>query len=400
MALFRYQAINETGKTISGKINAENALAAKKKLSQSDLTVFEITELKSSRHKTRITLATAEKALFIRQLATLLGAGYTLEKALQSCARQSQSAKIQTLSQALYARVSEGIPFYRALGEYPKIFDKTFCATVSAGEESGHFATILERLADYAEGANQLKDSVKQALIYPIILFVVATLMIAYLLINVVPDVVNVFNRSGQSLPLMTNALLALSELIRQYGLIFFGALVVLIFLVKRYVNKADNQRAWHALWLKLPLLSPIIKSYHAANYSLTLSMLLNAGVRLVDALKIANQSLANAAMKAVADNAYQEVQKGKSLAQSLMTEKHVFPGMLIELIDSGERSARLAEMLGKAGQIYQHQSQSRIKTLTALLAPVMILIMGGLIFLIVLAILLPIFDLNETINR
>lgn len=399
MPIFHYQAVDSEGKTVKKTIEADSQLQAKQRLSEQSLVVFELAEAhpKSQRYQTR--LSQTQRNLLINQLATLLGAGYTLENALRSCGRQSQDARLKQLVEAIHQRVVEGVAFHQALAAYPKIFDETFCATVKAGESSGYLATVLAQLAEHAETATLMRDNVRQALVYPMILAVVAGLMIAYLMTAVVPDVVKVFIRSGQELPAITQVLLTVSHIIADYGIYLLVGFVVLIFGLRRCFSQPKWRAYLHRWALRLPILSPLTKAYHTATYSATLSILLNAGVKLVDALNISSKTLKNQLIRSVAENACDEVQQGKSLAQSLMTEKHVFPGMLIELIDSGERTGQLAPMLAKAGEIYRHQSESRLKTLTALLGPLMILVMGGIIFVIVLAILLPIFDLNQAIR-
>ncbi len=394
MPTFICRAVDETGKTIRETVEGESADAVKRQFSQRGMVVFDIEAVKQQR---RLSLSAPQKMLFTRQLATLLSAGYTLEKALKSCGRQNPNSKLYELSTEIHRRVAEGIPFHQVLADYPKLFDDTFCATVKAGENSGHLDAVLARLADHAEAAQDLRDSIRQALIYPIILLVVATIMIVYLMTAVIPDVVKVFNSGGQQLPAITQWLLMISHFISQYGIYSLIAVVGVWWMWRRAARSEHHIRRRHQWWLTLPIAAPLIKQYQAANYSATLAILLNAGVKLIDALNIAAQTVSNRVIQRVAQQAVDEVAKGKSLAQALITEKHVFPGMLIELIDSGERTGQLAAMLEKAGDIYHGQSRARIKTLTALLGPLMILLMGGLVFAIVLAILLPIFDLNHT---
>lgn len=399
MPVFLCHAVDSSGKTVRKKVEADTEAKAKALLQAQSLTVFQIDTVKSRADTQSLTLSASQKSLFVRQLATLLGAGYTLENALQSCGRQSQDAKIKSLSQTIHQRLVEGIPFHQILKKYPKIFDETFCATIEAGEKSGFLATILERLADFTESTQQLRSSIRQSLVYPIILLVVSLLMVGYLMFAVIPDVVKVFTAGGQSLPLLTDILLSVSRFFSRFGWVVVIIGIIAVIGLKRLMKKSIYRQRWHTLLIELPFFSTLIKDYQTANYASTLAVLLKSGVKLVDALGISAQTLSNMAMKSVAVSASDEVLKGKSLAQSLMSEKHVFSGMLIELIDSGERTGKLPVMLSKAGEIFLQQSQARIKTMTAMLGPLMILLMGAIIFMIVLAILLPIFDLNQTIK-
>lgn len=400
MPLYQYQAINPGGENVKGNIEATSLQAAKSVLSKQQLTVFDISEFKAKKNNNQLKLSSQQQVIFTRQLATLLSAGFTLEKALNSIAKQSQTPRLKTLASELYQKVVEGVPFSKALQSYPKVFNEIFCATVAAGEASGHMDTILTRLADHSENADAIKSSVRQAMIYPFILFIVASLMIVYLISSVIPDVVEVFINSGQALPTLTQMLLSLSAVVADYGLwILIGIFIGSIILRKLVFSSAAFKQARFRLALKTPFLGETVKTYHAASYTATLAVLLKSGVKLVQALSISAETIINKEIKTVAQAAAKEVEKGKPLYLSLMNEKHVFPAMLIEFVASGEQSATLPEMLEKASVIFQKQSQNKIRTLTNMLAPLMILVMGGLIFVIVLAILLPIFDLNQTIQ-
>lgn len=400
MPLYQYQAINTSGENVGGNIEANSLQSAKSQLSNQQLTVFEISEFKAKKNSNQLKLSSQQQVIFTRQLATLLSAGFTLEKALNSIAKQSQTPKLKTLASSLYQKVVEGVPFSKALQGYPKVFNEIFCATVAAGEASGHMDTILTRLADHSENSDAIKSSIRQAMIYPFILFIVSSLMIVYLISSVIPDVVEVFVNSGQALPTLTQMLLTLSAIIEKHGLwILVGIFLTSIVLRKLVFGSSLFKQAKFRLALKTPFLGEAVKTYHAAGYTATLSVLLKSGVKLVQALSISAETIVNKEIKSVALAAAKEVEKGKPLHLSLMNEKQVFPAMLIEFVASGEQSATLPEMLEKSSVIFQKQSQNKIKTLTNMLAPLMILVMGALIFVIVLAILLPIFDLNQTIQ-
>lgn len=399
MPLYLCHAVDASGNLVRRQIEADSVLEAKDILSSQSLTVYEVELLVQQGNSLRLTLSSAKKALLVRQLATFLGAGYTLEEALKSCARQSQDKKLKELSTVIHQRLVEGIPFHQILRRYPRIFDETFTATIQAGEASGFLAAVLNRLADLTESTQQLRSQVFQALIYPLILLVVSLSLIGYLMLAVVPEVVNVFSESGQALPLLTKALLQLSAFFSQYYGVIIAIFVGVFLVIKRILKKEKYLYRWHVFLVRLPAFSSLVKNYQTANYALTLSVLLQSGVKLIDALRISAQTLSNLALKQQAVSATDAVLKGQSLAQSLMSEKHVFPGLLIELTGSGERTGTLTHMLEKAGTLLLQESQSRVKTLTALLGPLMILLMGLVVFMIVLAILLPIFDLNQLIT-
>lgn len=399
MPKYTYQAVDATGQTVKGQAEGVSASEVQKNLLNESLIVFEIKEIKSRYQTSNMRINDLALMLWVRQIATLLGAGYTLEKALASSAKRSQHEKLRHLSAVIHKKLVEGIPFYRILLTYPKLFNETFCATVRAGESSGHLDAVLNRLADYAENKEMLKRSVRQALIYPAILLIVTLLMIVYLMSAVVPDVVKVFSSSGQALPALTQWLLNCSHFLGRYGVLLLGFIILLVVSLKQLLKRPKVRYQKDACLLQMPIIGSSLIHYHSANYANTLAILLNAGITLLDALRISAETLPNQLMREVAEQASTEVRAGKSLAKSLQTKKNIFPPMLIELIDSGERTGQLATLLSKAATIYEQQSQQRFQTLTALLGPLIILLMGGLIFMIVLAILIPIFDLNQAVH-
>lgn len=397
MITFRYKAINKAGNTVSGEIGANNAQDAKAQLKSQSLAVFELTERQASRRSVR--LNTRNKMLLTRQLATLLSAGMTLEKSLQSITRQSQQANAKQLSAEILQKVSEGLSLSQALRRYPATFNATFCATVEAGETSGCLDTVLARLAEHEEQANSIRASIVQALIYPAILFVISTIMIGYLLVAVIPDVVKVFVRGEQKLPVITEYLLAVSTFVQVNWLWLIIGVFVAVIGLRLWLKQPAIRQGLHRFTLRLPVIGSLVREYNAGNYCSTLAVLLQSGVKLPDGMKIAARTLANTSIRQVADSAVDSVSKGLSAAKSLRSADNRFPTMMTELISVGEETGALPDMLMKTGMIYRAESRQKIATLTALLAPLMILMMGALIFAVVLAILLPIFDLNQAIQ-
>lgn len=397
MITFRYKAIDKVGNTVSGEIGANNAQDAKAQLKSQSLAVFELAERQASRRSVR--LNTRDKMLLTRQLATLLSAGMTLEKSLQSITRQSQQANAKQLSVEILQKVSEGLSLSQALRQYPATFNATFCATVEAGETSGCLDTVLARLAEHEEQANSIRASIVQALIYPAILFVISTIMIGYLLVAVIPDVVKVFVRGEQKLPVITEYLLAVSTFVQANWLWLIIGVFVAVIGLRLWLKQPAIRQALHRFTLRLPVIGSLVREYNAGNYCSTLAVLLQSGVKLPDGMKIAARTLVNTSIRQVADSAVDSVSKGLSAAKSLRSADNRFPAMMTELISVGEETGALPDMLMKTGMIYRAESRQKIATLTALLAPLMILMMGALIFAVVLAILLPIFDLNQAIQ-
>ena len=294
-------------------------------------------------------------------------------------------------------RVLEGKTLASALGEYPKVFPEIFQATVAAGEQSGHLDSVLERLADYTEDKQSTKAIISKALYYPVGLVFIAFGIVTFLLAYVVPKVVQVFDSMGQELPFLTRAMIALSEFIQSWGIVVFIAVVIAFLAWRRILQNETVKMRVHRFMLKIPLLAKIIRGSNAAQFARTLSILAASGVPVLDALGIASQVLTNRPMRSAVKKAATQVREGGGLSRSLERTGY-FPPMMLHLIASGESSGRLESMLEKAAAHQERELNSILSIFLALLEPMIILIMAGMVMLIVLAILLPIFELNQLV--
>jgi general secretion pathway protein F len=333
-----------------------------------------------------------------RQLATLIAAGTPVESALQSVARQSTQRAQSRVLLAVRAKVLEGHDLATGLGEFPHTFSQLYRATVYAGEQAGKLDHVLERLSDYLEARNRVQQKTSLALIYPAVLSVVAIGVVIALLAYVVPTVVQVFESTGQQLPGLTRGLIASSDFIRSYGLFVLLLLGLIVVGIQLLLRNPLWQKRWHLFQLRIPLVSGLIKGMESARFTRTMSILLGSGVPAIESLNIVKQVIHNLAMIEAVDITAQRVKEGAGIGQSL-ANTGLFPPLALELIRNGEASGRLPEMMERAAINQEQEIETRTATALGLFEPLMILAMGGIVLAIVLAILMPIFEMNQLVK-
>jgi general secretion pathway protein F len=343
-------------------------------------------------------ISTTELTLFTRQLATLVRSGLPLDEALTAVSQQSESKRVKRIALGVRAAVLEGSSMAQALNQFPNAFPPLFRATVEAGEQSGKLDVILERLADYVERRQELQQKVLLASLYPLILTVVAIGVVVLLLAYVVPQVVGVYADIEQDLPTLTKGLIALSDFVRDYGPYVAVALVVAGIVFARMMRNVEFRRKVHRLQLRVPLVGRLTRGANTGRFTRTLGILFGSGVPILDAMRIGTQVVSNVPMRDAIDVATTKVREGAPLARSL-GESRLFPPIALHLIASGEASGRLDEMLDSAARNQEREVETLVGALMAILGPVLILSMGVIVLLIVLAILLPIFDLNQLVK-
>ena len=404
MPAFDYIALDSSGSEKKGVLEGDNPRQIRQQLRDQKLTPIDVNESHSkpskgqqSAGRFRGAISSNDLALITRQIATLSSSGTPIEEALSAVSKQSEKQKISSLILSVRGRVLEGKTLASALGEYPKVFPEIFQATVAAGEQSGHLDSVLERLADYTEDKQSTKAIISKALYYPIGLVFIALGIVTFLLAYVVPKVVQVFDSMGQELPFLTRAMIALSEFIQSWGFVVFIAIVIAYLAWRRILQNETVKMRVHRFMLKIPLLAKIIRGSNAAQFARTLSILAASGVPVLDALGIASQVLTNRPMRSAVKKAATQVREGGGLSRSLERTGY-FPPMMLHLIASGEASGRLESMLEKAAAHQERELNSILSIFLALLEPMIILIMAGMVMLIVLAILLPIFELNQLV--
>ncbi|MDH3688955.1 MAG: type II secretion system inner membrane protein GspF [Gammaproteobacteria bacterium] len=404
MGAFEYQALDPAGRTRKGVANADTARQVRQQLRDSGLTPLSVVDVdqqapqRGAPAKRRNRLSVTELAVVSRQFATLLGSGLTIEESLNALIEQSEGHEVKSTLTGIRAMIMEGRSLADALAVYPRSFPEIYHASVSAGEQSGRLDEVLERLADYTEARQGLQQRVGQALIYPTFLTVVAILIVSALVTYVVPKVVQVFVDTGQSLPILTRVLITISDFVQIYGPYLLAVAVVAAIAFILIFRRPRQQYHLHRLMLRMPLLRKFIRGVNTARMARTLAIMVGSGVPLLSAMRASAGVLSNRVLRRSMTTAANEVGEGASFSRALRRSGH-FPPLLVQMVASGETSGRLDVMLEKAAIATERELESRIAVMVGLFEPIMILLMGGMVLVIVLAILLPILELNQLIS-
>lgn len=408
MAAFEYQALDANGKTVKGVTSGDHAKQVRAELRAQGLVPLDVKSLSdkaaASKSKTpgsssrRIKLRGNDVSIITRQMATLLNSGMTIEETLNAMIKQSEGHKVKSVMSDLRSLVTEGYSLSDAVALYPRSFPEIYRASIAAGEQSGTLDDVLERLADYLETRHSVQQKISTALVYPIFLTIASVSIVIALVAFVVPKVVRVFEDSGQELPFLTRALIKLSELLQQYGIWVLLAMIVIGFIANR-IFQNEKPRYWlHSLYLKFYGIKRLSRNLNAARLARTLSIMVGSGVPLLASMRATEGVLSNDVLKHDLRLAAEEVAQGVSISRSLDRSGH-FPPLLVQMVASGENSGKLDHMLEKAASATESEMESRISMIVSLFEPAMILIMGLVVLIIVLAILMPIFDLNSVLS-
>lgn len=410
MASYSYQALDRNGRTKKGLIQAETERQVVEQLHAKNLVPlsFERHQMASKSQDTH--LKTGAKSLFTKrlnnsdlcqitqQLSTLLQASLPLDDALQAVIEQSHKNVIKTVLNQVLAHVNEGLALAQALAHHPKSFPAAYVATVAAGEQSGNLAKVLERLATYTEQVQATQSRIQLALLYPSMIMLVALGVLVLLLTYVVPQVIEVIINMDQELPTLTIGLISVSGFIKTKGvyLLLFSLLALIIF--NSALKNPKIKLIVHQILLKTPLIGPYLAIFNAARFSKTLALLTASGVPIVDAFKGAQAVVGNLYLRQHINAAGLSIREGSSIFLALK-ERPILPPIALHLVASGETSGRLAQMLDQAANQLDTQLQRSIGVALSLIEPLMMLVMGGLVLVIVMAILLPIFDMNQMVG-
>jgi len=404
MTDFSYTALDTKGRTRRGQISGNDELHARQLLREQQLNPLSLTLHEAASRSLRLSifrrhprLKSATLALIIRQLATMLAGGQPLAEALGAIAKQANPAAMRVML-GIRDRVLEGHDLAAAMQQYPDDFPPLYVSAVAAGERTGHLDQVLNELADHAERSRELKQSLILALTYPILLGLVATAIIVALLAYVMPQVVEVFDTLDVQLPLLTRLLLGLSDLLRQFGWLAVVAGGLAIILLTLFWRTPNGRLRLDHLALQIPLMGPLINSMEIGRFTRTMSLVCGSAVPVPDALQLAASAVKNQPIHTAIINAQREVIEGHSLYKALESSGY-FPPLVLQLISSGESSGNLANLLERAAHLLETEFQNRMKMLVGLLEPVLILAMGGVVLLIVLAILVPVLDLNTLVQ-
>jgi len=406
MAAFEYTALDAGGRNSKGLIEGDTPRQVRQMLRDRGLTPMYVHEVAAGKAQKRGSfdfkgggnINSTELALFTRQLATLTRSGLPLDEALTAVAQQSESKRVQRVTLGVRSRVVEGNSLASALAEFPGGFPVLFRATIEAGEQAGKLDQVLERLADYADRGQQLRNKLMLALMYPLILTVVAVGVIIAMMTVVVPKIVGVFASINQELPPITRGLIATSDFLRNYGIYLAIAIAAAAFLFNRAMLNEEFRRKVHRQQLRLPLIGRLVRGGNTGRFMRTLGILFGSGVPILDALRIGSQVVTNLPMREAVDAAARRVREGVALNKSL-AESRLFPPIALHLIASGEASGKLDEMLDRAATNQERELETLVAATVGIMEPMVIVIMGGIVLVIVVAIMLPILDLNQLVK-
>jgi len=407
MAAFEYQALNPKGKTVKGVTSGDHAKQVRDELRAQGLVPLEVKTVSESaanksdkRGKTsrRVKIRTNDLSILTRQMATLLESGMTIEETLSALVKQSEGHKIKSVMSDIRSLVTEGYSLSDAIALYPNSFPEIYRASIAAGEQSGTLDSVLERLADYLEDSHAMQQKVTQAVVYPIFLFVVCAAILVVLIVVVVPKIVGVYEDLNQELPILTRSVIKLSDFLVEYGVIVAALLFVSVIGI-RFLFKQEKPRFWlHTLYLKILGVRKMVQNIDSARMARTLSIMVGSGVPILSSMRASEGVMKNVLLQRDLQSATEEVAQGVSIGRALSRGGH-FPPLLVHMVSSGENSGRLGHMLEKAASATENEMQTRISMMVSLLGPFMILFMGGLVLLVILAVLLPMFQLQEMIN-
>ena len=404
MGAFEYTALDPSGKERKGILEGDTPRHIRQLLREQQLlpvAVAEVAQKEAKRQRSFSLIrrvSAADLALFTRQLATLARAGLPLEEALLAVSQQTEKPRVQSIVLGVRARVMEGHTLADGFAEFPRVFPEIYRATVAAGEQAGHLDNVLERLADYTEGRDQLRQKVVAAMLYPIVLTVLCFGIVSALLVYVVPQVVSVFESSKAKLPLMTQLLIATSGFLRAYGIYILIGIVLAVVLFRRWLRNPDARRRFHHVQLRLPLVGKLARGYNTARFTRTFSILSASAVPVLEAMRIAGEVVTNLPMRDAVTEAAARVREGAAIGRSLAASR-LFPPMTIHLISSGESSGQLENMLERAAISQERELDGLLAAMVGLLGPVLIVFMGLFVMGIVFAMLLPIFEINQLIH-
>ena len=408
MAAFQYTALDAGGRQRKGVLEADSVRQIRQMLRDDGLVPLsvDVTTVKQASEKRKAggfsfgfgpRLSALDRVIFTRQLATLIAASLPIEEALGAIAKQAEKQDIRALVLGVRSKVLEGYALADALADYGNSFDDMYRSTVAAGEQSGFLDRVLENLASYLEAQFESGRDVEMALVYPVVLFLLALAIVGALMVYVVPDMVGVLEGMGRELPAVTQVLIGISEFLQTYWWVLLGGIAALVVCVRLLLAQPTIRARWDQRKLSLPLFGRVTRGAQSARYANTLSILTSSGVPLVDAMKIAEAVVSNTWLKRGLTEATQKVREGSSLNLALEGVGYL-PPMMLHMVASGEASGELDTMLERVANFQQTEVERLVTTVVSLFQPLMLVVMGGLVMVIVMAILLPILNMNQLV--
>ncbi|MDL1967402.1 MAG: type II secretion system inner membrane protein GspF [Deltaproteobacteria bacterium] len=408
MPVYEYTALDISGKNTSGIVDAESAFAARQKLRASKIFPVSIKEASAASAGKEFNtfsllrffsrgIKPSKISMMTRHLATLVGAGFPLVSAIDTLIPQIGPYIFKKTLSNIKDSIIEGNSFANALSLYPEIFSDIYINMVRSGETSGTLEIVLERLADIAEKQQALRSQIKSALLYPVLMLIVGSVVLFFLLAYIVPNITSIFSDMNQILPAPTRFLIAFSDLFKRYWWVIFIIILVLTFALKSIKKTLKGSYFFDKSLLSFPLVGTLAKKLAVARFSRTLGSLLENGVPMLNALEIVKNIVGNIIISNAVGTAAKEVEGGQELGMAL-AESKVFPNLFTQIVQVGEQSGELETMLKKAADIYENEIELSVMNITSMLEPVMILIMGIIVAFIVISICLPIFEMNQLV--
>lgn len=404
MGAFEYKALDPTGKEVKGVFEGDTSRQVRQLIRDKGWMPLSVDEVRDREEKKRKQLqlfngvSATDLSLITRQISTLVGSGLPIEESLSAVSQQTDKPRLKNMLMGVRSRVLEGHTLAVALADYPHIFSELYRSTVEAGEHSGHINVVLSRLADYTENRQALQQKMMMSLLYPVLITIVAIGVILLLLAYVVPQIIEMFDHIGQELPALTRGLIATSDFITSYGIYVALVGVVAFFIFQLMLKQAGFRRQYHRLILNLPLLGKLVRGLNTGRFARTFSILAASGVPVLDAMRISAQVLQSLPMRDSVLEAANRVREGAGISESLAVDRY-FPPMMIHLIASGESSGNLEEMLERSADTQEREMETLLAALMGLFEPLMIIGMGGAVLVIVMAIMLPILDMNQLVH-
>ncbi len=404
MAAYEYTALDAAGRETRGVLDGDSARQVRQLLRDQSLLPVTVSEVSDAAPRRSFQLSFGNRigmgdlALLTRQLATLVRSGIPLEESLLAVSQQSEKVRVRSVVAGVRARVLEGRTLAEGLSAFPTVFNEMYRAMVNAGEQSGNLDLVLERMADYGENRQILQQKIRNAMIYPVLLTIICLGIVGLLLIYVVPEVVRVFEAGEQELPIITRILIASSDFLRSWWWLLLAVVVASAWGFRRWLREPQARYRYDAFKLRMPLIGRVTRGNNAARFARTFSILTASSVPVLEALRIAAEVVINTPMRRAVQDAAVRVREGAPIARSIGASK-LFPPMLVHLIASGETSGELEAMLERAADNQERELDGVVNTAVGILGPMMILLMGGFVFVIVIALLLPIFQLNQLVR-
>lgn len=402
MPIYSYKGMDRSGKEIKNTINIDSVASAKAKIKSMGIMLIDIKEQKaqgtsggSSLLRFGGSVGVEDLAMMTRQLATLIKAKIQIVEALAALVDQVENPTLRLVLADLRQKVNEGASLAKALADHPKVFNSVYINMVEAGEASGTLEIVLLRLADFSEAQVKLRNKIKGAMTYPVIMGVFGFGMMNVIFIFVIPKMAKIFTSSKKELPLITKICIGISDFLTNYWWLMIAGILAVLYLGSKYINSPRGQSQWHSLQLKLPILGMLVKMINVSRFCSTLGTLMNSGVPILTALTIVKNLIPNIHMKEAVEKARISVSEGATLTGPLVASGH-FPPLVTHMIRLGEKSGELEPMLKIISENYEDQVESKIGGLTSILEPIMMIGLGGAVGFIVFAVVIPMMDLNK----